>query len=68
MLTLPVYKCKNSFYLLLTLESIFFVIDSSTLAGDLQRILFTMRELDERAQGEYFFFHFFFFYSSTLIH
>jgi hypothetical protein len=34
----------------------FLVIDSSTLAGDLQRILSTMRELDERAQGEFFFY------------
>lgn len=27
-------------------------VDSSTLAGDLQRILSTMRELDDRAHGD----------------
>jgi inhibitor of growth protein 4 len=29
-------------------------VDSSTLAGDLQRILSTMRELDDRAHGDDF--------------
>jgi hypothetical protein len=42
--------------------------DSSTLAGDLQRILSTMHELDERAHGDDFATHSFFFPLEIKIH
>jgi hypothetical protein len=38
----------------LVLLASFYSADSSTLAGDLQRILSTMHELDERADGDDF--------------